>query len=73
MKIKVKVITKSSENKVEYDKENDLYKVKVTVVPEKGKANEKVIKLLADFFDTNKSNVIIISGKSSIVKIFEIN
>lgn len=73
MKIKVKVITKSSENKVEYDKENDLYKVKVTVVPEKGKANEKVIKLLADFFDTNKSNVIIISGKSSNVKIFEIN
>ena len=47
--------------------------MKVTVVPEKGKANEKVVKLLADYFNTSKSNVIIISGQSSSVKVFEIN
>ena len=72
MKIKVKVIAKSSENRVEYDKENDLYKVKVTVVPEKGKANESVTRLLADYFKTNKSNVSLISGQGSNAKVVEI-
>ncbi|MCL5093564.1 MAG: DUF167 domain-containing protein [Patescibacteria group bacterium] len=69
MKINVKVFTKSSRNKVEYDKEKDFYKIKVTVVPEKGKANEKVIELLADYFRVSKSQIYIIKGKNSSNKI----
>lgn len=72
MKIKVKVIARSSENRVEYDEVNDLYRVKVTVVPEKGKANEKVRELLARHFDMNKNSVHLSSGKTNNLKIFEI-
>ncbi len=72
MKISVKVITKASENKVEYDKENKVYKVKVTVLPEKGKANKKVIELLAKYFKKNKKDFLILSGKSSSKKIVEV-
>lgn len=72
MKIKVKVITKSSENKVEYDEKNDIYRVKLTLVPEKGKANKKIIELLAKYLDTNKSNISITTGESSDIKTVEI-
>ena len=70
MRIKVKVIAKSSENSVEYDEENGFYRVKVTVVPERGKANDKAIRLLADYFETSKSNITLVSGQSSNLKIF---
>lgn len=48
------------------------YKVKVVDPPEKGKANEAVIKLLADYFDTPKSLVNIIGGKSTKTKIIDV-
>lgn len=72
MKIKVKVIPKSSENSLEYDRNQELYKAKVVVAPEKGKANEKVAELIADYFDTNKNSVQLLSGASSNIKLFEI-
>jgi len=49
------------------------YKVKVTAPPEKGKANVAVIELLADYFDTPKSSISIIGGKSTRVKLVEIS
>ncbi len=49
------------------------YKVKVTAVPEKGKANVAVIKILADHFGTPKSSINIIGGKSTRVKLIEIS
>jgi len=72
MKISVKVIPKASENNIEFDKENNLYKVKVTVSPEKGKANKKVLELLAKYFKAKKENVRMLSGKTFNRKIFEI-
>lgn len=48
------------------------YKVKVTAPPEKGKANEAVVNLLADFLGVPKSSVSIIGGKSTRVKLIEI-
>jgi uncharacterized protein (TIGR00251 family) len=41
------------------------YKVWVTAVPERGKANAQVIDLLADFFDVPKSHFRIVSGATS--------
>jgi uncharacterized protein len=46
--------------------------VKVTAVPEKGKANEAVVKLLANYFGVSKSSISIIGGKSTRVKIIDI-
>ena len=48
------------------------YKAWVTVAPEKGKANQEVIKLLAKYFQVAKSKVKIISGKTAKIKLIEI-
>ncbi len=69
--ITVKVITRSSQNKVE--KIGDVYKVWVTKVPEKGKANELVLKLLAEFFRVSISQVEIIKGANSSTKLIRID
>jgi len=47
--------------------------VKVTAPPEKGKANEAVIELLADFFDAPKNSISIVGGKSTRMKIVDIS
>jgi uncharacterized protein len=71
MRIYVKVITKSSQNKVEKIG-NDDYKVWTTVLPVKGKANEAAIELLADFFSVSKSQIKISGGKTTNRKIVDI-
>lgn len=68
MKIQVKVIPKSSENKV-VGFEGEVLKVKCTTAPEKGKANEMVIALLADYFKVAKSCVHILKGATSSKKL----
>jgi len=70
MRISVRVTPKSSKNEIV--KEGDLYKVKVTVPPEGGKANEIVIELLAKEFHVPKSFINVISGSTSRNKIIEI-
>lgn len=52
--------------------DGELYKVYVTVAPEQGKANKKMIELLAEYFDVAKSNIRIIKGETSRNKIVEI-
>ena len=62
--------SKSIDNK----KREDLviYKVSVKEEPVDGKANEAIIKALAEYFDVAKSNVTLVSGQSSKQKVFEI-
>lgn len=71
MRIKVKVTTRASRNAIEKLREGS-FKVWVTVVPEKGKANAKVGELLAFEFGVPKSKVLLVSGASSSEKVFEI-
>ena len=71
MRIYIKVVPKSSQNKIEKVAENE-YKAWVTVVPEKGKANQAVIKLLARYFKVSKSQVNIIGGRTARTKIVDI-
>ena len=73
MIIHIKVIPKSFCNRIEYNEEVNFYKVKVTDPPISGKANQKVIKLLADYFNTSKNNVKIKFGRKSRVKTVEID
>ncbi len=64
MKISVKVKTKAKKEGVEKLVSGEFI-VSVKEAPEKGKANERVIKLLAEHFKTAKSNIEIISGRTS--------
>ncbi|MDP3057054.1 MAG: DUF167 domain-containing protein [bacterium] len=52
--------------------DGELYKVYVTVAPEQGKANKKMIELLAEYFKVSKSQIRIIKGEMSRNKIVEI-
>lgn len=74
MTIKVKVITKSSQNSV-IKLVNDVYdyKVKTTVVAEHGKANLAVIELLAKYLQIKSRQLRIVAGHTSNLKIIEVD
>lgn len=72
MIINVKVTPRSSKNEI-LKISDSIYKIKVTVPPEKGKANEKAIELLSEHFKTAKSNIKIIAGLSFHDKLIEIS
>ncbi len=72
MRIRVKV--KPNAKKEEIKKiEEDYYEVRVTVVPEKGKANKKVIEVLSKYFKVPKSRISLVRGETSREKVFEIS
>lgn len=71
MRISVKVKPNARENALKPVGENS-FEVRVSVPPEKGKANKKVIELLAKHFHTAKSNIELISGETSRDKVFDI-
>ncbi len=68
----VKVIPKAKKCGVEHVSENVL-KVKVSSAPDKGKANDEVVELLADHFNVAKSSIVILSGKTNRQKKIQIN
>ena len=72
MKIFVKVKPKAREGKVIKLSDTN-FKVSVKEAPEKGRANRAVLKALADYFNTSPSNIKIISGSTSKLKIIEIS
>jgi len=71
LRVSVRVKAGSSREKVE-KLDDSSYAVWVRAKPTDGKANEAVIKILADYFDTAKSNVTLLKGHTSKIKIFEI-
>lgn len=70
IKVKVKPNAKKEEIK-EIDK--NYYEIRVTVVPEKGKANKKVIEVLSKHLKVPKSRIKLIRGETSREKLFEID
>jgi uncharacterized protein (TIGR00251 family) len=72
MNIFVKVKPKARQEKIEKIDETH-YVVHTKNIPEKGRANEGVIDLLAQYFSISKSNIIITSGKTSRMKVVVIN
>lgn len=62
--IEVKVTPKAKENKI-VSWDGEVLKVRVTEVPEKGKANHAVIRLLAEAFSLPQRELTLISGSSS--------
>lgn len=72
----VKVTPKAKSERIKKEIAPDgtvLYKVYVTAVAEDGKANEAVIKLLADALDVPKSSLVITRGFTSRNKTIQIN
>jgi len=59
--IKVKVSAGAKTEKVE-ELADGTFKIRVTEPPEKGKANSRVLELVAEYFGIPKSNVILLSG-----------
>lgn len=72
MRIYIKVIPRSSQNKIEKISEGE-YKIWLNAPPVEGKANEALIKFLAKYFGVSKSVVTIIGGKSTQRKIVDVN
>lgn len=72
MKYTIKVIPKSSQNQI-IEQKDDFLKIKLKAIPEKGKANDELIKFLSKHFKIPKSNINIIKGQTNKNKIIEIN
>ena len=70
MKIRVKI--KPNSRTEELGQEGDSFIVKVREPPREGKANQAVIKLLAQHFGVPQSQVRIISGLRSRNKVIEV-
>ena len=70
--LKVKVSTKASCNAIRCWQDDEL-KISVTAVPENGKANAAVIKLLAKALGVQKTSITIASGSKSPRKVVVLN
>ena len=70
MKIQVKV--KPNSRTEELSREGDSFIIKVKEPPKEGKANQAVIKLLAEHFSVPQSQVRILSGFRSRNKVIEV-
>lgn len=71
MKISVKVKLRSKEEKIEKI-DDDNFVVWVKELPIENKANEAIIRVLADYFNISRANISIISGFKSRQKTIEI-
>lgn len=71
-KIELKVIARAKKEEIQ-KLSKDTYKIKVSSSPEKGKANKRIIELFSREFNIKKSDIKIISGKTSNKKIIELN
>lgn len=72
MKVSVKVIPRAHKNQI-VGYENQVLKVRLTAVPEKGEANEMLIEILSEELDVPKSSITLVRGHASRQKIVEIH
>jgi len=66
--VNVKVIPRSTLSEVAGKTEDGVLRVKVHAVPEKGKANMEVCRVLSEYFGVPRTNVEIVSGHTSAQK-----
>lgn len=70
--LRVKVVPKSVKTEFIDVMDDDTWKIRLKAVPEKGKANEELIRYLAKLFDVTKKNVTIVSGQTDRVKLVKL-
>lgn len=72
MKIKIRVLPRSSKNEVVGEMADGTLKVKLTAPPVDGKANEALVSLLAEYFAVKKDKIKLVNGLTSKNKIIEV-
>ncbi len=72
MKIKVRVLPRSSKNEVAGEMADGTLKIKITTAPVEGKANEALIDLLSEHFKIKRNKIKIVSGITSKNKTIEV-
>ncbi len=72
MRVSVRVTPRSKRNEVIPEGENR-YRVYLTAPPVDGKANEKLVELLSEYFHKPKRNIFIIRGETGREKVVEIS
>lgn len=70
--LKIKVLPRSSSNKIVATMPDGTLKVKLTAPPVDGKANEKLVGLLAEVYEVAPSRVRIVKGFTSSIKMVEV-
>jgi hypothetical protein len=70
--VKIQVKVKPNSKTEEVSQERDSFVVKVKEPPKEGRANQAVIKLLAEYFSVPQSQVRILSGFKSRNKVIEV-
>jgi uncharacterized protein len=60
--LRVKVIPRSSKSEIAGEMADGTLKVRIAAAPEKGKANEALIALLAETYGVPRGSVVILSG-----------
>lgn len=73
MIIEAKVKANSQNPGVYFDPETNTYRIQVKATPEKGKANEEALALLARFFKVSRAEIRLVRGKTVGRKTFSIN
>ena len=71
MFINIKVTTNAAKDQIT-EKNKGEFIIKVTATAERGKANKRVLALIADYFDVSKFEVLIVKGKYNSKKIINI-
>ncbi|MDD3487061.1 MAG: DUF167 domain-containing protein [Candidatus Moranbacteria bacterium] len=72
MRIYIKAIPRAGRNELKKISEEE-YRAYVVAAPEKGKANEAVVKLLAEYLGISKAKIAIVAGRSIRTKIVDID
>ncbi len=70
MKLKIKVIANAKKSNVIQEK--NFLKIKVDAPAQKGKANKRLIEILAEHFKVSKTKIKIIKGHKSREKVIEL-
>jgi uncharacterized protein len=71
--LRVKVIPRSSRSGIAGELADGTLKVQVNAAPERGKANEELCRVLAGHFGVPRSQVVVVSGQSSTLKLVRIS
>jgi uncharacterized protein len=71
--VRVKVIPRAAASKIDGEMADGTLKVRLAAVPEKGRANDALIALLAEHFRVARADVTIVSGLASQRKLVRIS
>jgi uncharacterized protein (TIGR00251 family) len=72
MTLRVKVIPRSSRSEIVGELADGTLKVKIAAVPERGKANEELCRVLAEHFGVARTAVRVVSGHTSALKLVRV-